>query len=139
MKICTFCQSVLVDDYKDEFCPLRECKGRVVNIDESIAPAIIELNTRGYETQFSCSGHFNRAYLDNYIAFAVGVKIDTAPEGFALEKLQDDAGDIHSVIRLNLSDEEWGKLSQEEKIEAITRNNLSILRWAKGLPVLSPL
>jgi hypothetical protein len=43
------------------------------------------------------------------------------------------------VIRLNLSDDEWGKLSQEEKIEAITRNNLSILRWAKGLPVLDPL
>jgi hypothetical protein len=139
MKICTFCQSVLVDDYKDEFCPLRECKGRVVNIDESIAPAIIELNTRGYETQFSCSGHFNRAYLDNYIAFAVGVEIDTAPEGFELERFKDDSGDIHSIIRLNLFEEDWGKLSQEQKIEAITKNNLAILRWAKGLPVLSPL
>jgi hypothetical protein len=139
MKICTFCQSVLVDDYKDEFCPLRECKGRVADIDESIAPAIIELNTRGYETQFSCSGHFNRVHLDNYIAFAVGVEIDTAPEGFDLERFEDDSGDIHSIIRLNLSEEDWGKLSQEQKIEAITRNNLAILRWAKGLPVLSPL
>jgi hypothetical protein len=139
MKICTFCQSVLVDDYKDEFCPLRECKGRVADIDENIAPAIIELNTRGYETQFSCSGHFNRVHLDNYIAFAVGVEIDTAPEGFDLERFEDDSGDIHSIIRLNLSEEDWGKLSQEQKIEAITRNNLAILRWAKGLPVLSPL
>jgi hypothetical protein len=139
MKICTSCQTVLVDDYDGEFCPLRECQGHVASIDENIAPAIIELNKRGYETQFSCSGHFNRAYLDNYIAFAVGVRIDTAPEGFALEKLQDDTGEIHSVIRLNLSDEEWGKFSQEQKIESITRNNLAILRWAKGLPVLDPL
>ena len=89
MKICTRCLNVLVDDYDDEFCPLRECQGHVASIDENIAPAIIELNRRGYATEFSCSGHFNRSYLDNYISFAAEVHLETAPEGFDLEKRQD--------------------------------------------------
>jgi hypothetical protein len=139
MKICTACYSVLVDDYDDEFCPLRECQGHIASIDENIAPAIIELNKKGYATEFSCSGHFNRAYLDNYISFATGVHFDSAPEGFSLEKLQDHNGDIHHVIRLNLSDEEWEKVSTEDRILAITRNNLAVLRWAKSLPQLDPI
>jgi hypothetical protein len=139
MKICTFCQSVLVDDYDGEFCPLRECQGHVANIDENIAPAIIELNRKGYATEFSCSGHFNRSYLDNYISFSVGVQLDNAPEGFELEKRQDEDGKIHHVVRLNISDEEWEKVSTEDRILAITRNNLAVLRWARGLPQLDPI
>lgn len=139
MKICTRCLKVLVDDYGSEFCPIRECQGHVASIDENIAPAIIELNSRGYATEFSCSGHFNRSYLDNYISFAAYVRLETAPEGFDLEKRQDEQGEIHHVIRLNISDEEWEKVSTEDRILAIARNNLAILRWAKGLPQLEPI
>ena len=131
--MCIDCQSILVDDYGDEFCPLRECQGRVANVDEMIAPALIELNRKGYETLFSCSGHFNRKYLDNYVAFAEHVELTSAPEGFELEKFPSDEG-MRTIVRLNLSEEEWEKFDQEARIVRITENNLALLRWAKGLP-----
>jgi hypothetical protein len=136
MKLCIRCYNILVDDYKDEFCPLRECQGEVINIDENILPAIVELNKKNYRTNFSCSGHPTRAYLDCYISFDEGISFESAPEGFELKKLQDNNLVIHHVIRKNIWDEEWALISMEDRIKTIADINISILKWAKSLPEL---
>jgi hypothetical protein len=136
MKVCLSCYNILVDDYKEDFCPLRECQGPAVNLDENIVPAIIKLNKKNYKTIFSCSGHPTREYLDCYIAFDESIDIDSSPEGFILQKFQDENMVVHNVIRSNISDEDWALISTEDRIRKIADLNISILKWAEALPSL---
>jgi hypothetical protein len=133
MKLCLKCFNILADNYKSEWCPLRNCEGEVIDADETIVPALIELNKKGYYTQFSCSGHATRDYVDCYIAFAEGINLPDAPEGFELQKLQDENMAIHNVIRKDIWDEEWLATPSEDRLKIIADMNISILKWAKLL------
>ena len=53
MLICLQCGRFCIDDASG--CGLPECE--FVDIDELAIPWIIELNKKGYKTQFCCSGH----------------------------------------------------------------------------------
>jgi hypothetical protein len=133
MKLCLKCFNILVDDYHDKWCPLRECEGEVISADENIVPALIELNKKGYYTNFSCSGHPTRAYLDCYVSFDEGINLESSPEGFELQKLQDENMAIHNVIRKDIWDEEWAVISTEDRLKIVADINISILKWAKSL------
>ena len=54
-------------------CLAIKCCGKVVNIDEIIAPSIYLLNHKGYMTKFCCSGHSSSAKKtsDNFINFYI--------------------------------------------------------------------
>jgi hypothetical protein len=133
MNLCLKCFNILADDYNGKWCPLRECAGEVINADENIVPALIELNRKGYYTNFSCSGHPTRAYLDCYISFDKGIELENGPEGFQLQKAQDEHMDIHTVIRKDIWDEEWAVIAVEDRLKIVADINISILKWAKSL------
>lgn len=44
-------------------------KGEVIILDELIADSIVELNRKGYETEYSCSGHMGEEIFYPYIIF----------------------------------------------------------------------
>ena len=60
----------LMDQYGYQ-CPLRNCGGDVVEIDELLCKTIYRLNNKGYTTRFCCTGHDTNAktkmiYGDEY-------------------------------------------------------------------------
>ena len=66
-------------------CPKRMCEGRVFNIDDTILPSVILLNSKGYETHSSCGGHALGENQDLYIEFDEDVKsLPFIPEEFEL-------------------------------------------------------
>jgi len=60
------------------------CNARTFEIDELMIEAITELNKKGYETTFCCSGH-SMAKTDSYIAFKEHHEFPTLPPGWRLE------------------------------------------------------
>lgn len=68
MKICTH-GHMLMDEYEADYCPIRDCNGLTFECDDTIAPAIVTLNTKGIRTLYSCGGHFGSNLIQMYIAF----------------------------------------------------------------------
>lgn len=48
-------------------CPIKDCSGEVVELDEMITPTIILLNKKGYHTSYCCAGHIDKDC--GYISF----------------------------------------------------------------------
>lgn len=73
-----------------QFCPNALCDavGELVTLDELMIKPIVELNKKGYKTQFCCSGHDLRGLYDQngYILFDQGIKLLSAPEGWGIER-----------------------------------------------------
>lgn len=57
----------IVDINDSWVCPY--CGGKVIEVDEPIAPVIKLLNKKGYETVESCSGHITEQHPCGYIKF----------------------------------------------------------------------
>lgn len=55
-------------------CPKRMCEGKVFNIDDTILPTIVLLNSKGYETHSSCGGHALGENENLYIEFDEAVR-----------------------------------------------------------------
>jgi hypothetical protein len=62
----------------------RDCNGKVVEVDELMMPAIIELNKKGWTTLFCCSGHMNDSYIYTYIKFEH--RPNTCPDSFYIDE-----------------------------------------------------
>ena len=73
-----------------QICPSASCDPvtELVAIDELMIKPIVNLNKKGYRTDFCCSGHETRDIYSKhgYIMFHSGVSPTTAPEGWNLEK-----------------------------------------------------
>ena len=81
------------------FCPKAQCGGELHVVDELLMPAIIELNKKGYITNYCCSGHY---YSDadeqtgrqhTYISFCAEEctpDFENLPAGFTV----DDGGTV---------------------------------------------
>ena len=112
-------------DGYDYICPKKGCDGSVIELDELIAPTIIELNNKGYYTRYCCSGHwYSNEHTATYIAFSNKDCVpDELPEGFKLYK----SGE---TIRLS-NDEAFDDLV--ERFRHINEVNVILLEWAKKL------
>ena len=55
MFLCTMCWETYDRDLS--YCPKKSCDGDVVEIDDDLVPVIVELNEKGYITEYCCSGH----------------------------------------------------------------------------------
>lgn len=88
-----------------QFCPNALCDavGELVTLDELMIKPIVELNKKGYKTQFCCSGHDLRGPYDQngYILFDHGIKLPSAPEGWDIER---DAIRNRMCIRSHIDD-----------------------------------
>ena len=125
MHVCMSCYEVYDDFYSKhfEFCPKADCVGgEVVEVDELMIPAIIELNKRGYYTEFCCSGHIYDVSAGGYIKFAEGIEIETPPNGWEIESaLMDNT----TIIRYTFESED--KL---DKYIEIMDSMQSLMCWA---------
>jgi hypothetical protein len=77
-----------------DYCPKKSCDGDVVEIDDDLVPIIVQLNEKGYLTEYCCSGHAGSEFVDpsTYIMFVPQVKKElftNIPAGFKLENAQD--------------------------------------------------
>jgi hypothetical protein len=78
-------------------CPIVGCQGEVVELDDLIAPAIIELNKKGYITRHCCAGHPGRRFANFYVSFEPDVRfpfsaLQSLPAQIVLEpfEIQDE-------------------------------------------------
>lgn len=99
-----------------------KCEGNVFEVDELIAPTIIELNKKGWATQFCCSGHLDDYCVATYIKFKN--LPETVPTGFYID------GDC---IRVNSFKRK--RLTGIEGFNELVRLNRNMYKWALRLPV----
>ena len=136
--ICRNCFEVFDEDnlaekYKNKkwntmlICPKTSCNTIAVigPIDDMITPTVLELNKKGYLTDFCCSGHYND--YDLYIKFEFNIIIPkNIPKGFVLEE--------DNIIRYNPDNvnilEDTLIIEWEELLEA----NKCLYLWALSLP-----
>jgi len=87
MKICFKCNTLFEHHFDIgliKVCPVKDCYGDVVEIDDNIFHPIQTLNNKGYTTQHCCSGHLWGG--SPYIVFDEMVNkncFDTFPNGFS--------------------------------------------------------
>ena len=115
-------------DGYDYICPKKDCDGSVIELDELIAPTILELNNKGYYTRFCCSGHwYSTEHIATYIAFNnIDCVPDEIPEGFKLDA---------SGVTMRLSNDEEVSDDLIERFRKVNEINSVLLEWAKRLEV----
>jgi len=102
-----------------------KCEGSVVDMDELILPTILELNKKGWNTSFCCSGHLEEDYVSAYIMFTSD-KPPKAPKGFHYDSRNGS---------LYLNEEcASNRLTGIEGFNELIRINRVLYRWAIKLP-----
>lgn len=88
-------------------CPNAMCDaiGELVTLDELMIKPVVELNKKGYKTQYCCSGHDLRSPADQngYIMFDRGIKLSSAPEGWDIER-GESRSLLDIIIRSHIDD-----------------------------------
>ena len=133
--VCMECYEIyenklLSDKYVELFCPKKECQGEVVELDENIAPTIIELNVKGYHTKFCCGGHWYGSCFSPYIYFHDDCMPDDLPEDFVKCEHSSD-----TTIRYRLS-EHFGRNEKIDKFDESLKVARILRDWVKKLPVV---
>ena len=129
MKICFKCNTLFEHHFDigfEKVCPVKDCGGDVVEIDDNIFHPVRTLNEKGYITAFCCSGHLWES--DPYIVFDDIVNKDcfcNYPNNF----VQDGSGS-RVVIRRSINNIEV--LERQKELNEAT---YSLLEWAEKLPV----
>jgi hypothetical protein len=120
-----------IHDDGEKMCPKVSCNGSVIELDELIAPTIIELNKKGYRTAFCCSGHFYENRITTYIAFADEAFMpDSEPDG-AFE--WDENSRLPVLRYTGAGDTDFRDIDMETKYHRIIHSNQILLYWAKSL------
>ena len=109
-------------------------KTEVFECDDLIADSIIELNMKGFSTEYSCSGHINnkttrgdRIHFDTYVMFGrvPSILLKTIPTSWTEDEI-----DSHKVIRRAFTQEESMIFSDEELLELASRE---LKNWSHAL------
>lgn len=109
-------------------------KTEVFECDDLIADSIIELNMKGFSTEFACSGHIsnkttkgNGIHFDTYVMFGrvASFLLKTVPTNW----VEDTMGD-HKIIRRSFTQEESIIFSDEELLELASRE---LKNWSHAL------
>lgn len=139
MLLCLKCNKVYNQKtIKNNQCKLKECNGKVVEIDELFISVIAELNRKGYSTLFCCSGHLGESNSNSYIFFEDYIKLSSLPQGYLYDQDMYPTVDwskwqVKNTIRKVFDD----KKSINDLSRDIFENALSVLKWAEGLENLS--
>ena len=109
-------------------------KTEVFECDDLIANSIIELNMKGFSTEFSCSGHIsnkttkgNRMHFDTYVMFGrvASFLLKTIPTNW----VEDTMGG-HKIIRRSFTQEESIMFSDKELLELASKE---LKNWSRAL------
>ncbi|MBL4952165.1 hypothetical protein JK635_08060 [Neobacillus sp. YIM B02564] len=120
-------------------CPY--CKqGSVVELDDVIAPTVMELRRKGYETMFSCGGHWYEEMPIIQIVFLFGCDevpdVTDLPDGFFSIIIhypfkEEDPKDVTEQLEI-LCEIKAGTIP--DKMTEINSRCISLLKWAERLP-----
>ena len=119
-----FKNDILLGEYNS--CPILECNGEVVDIDDNILETILLLNQKGYPTKFCCSGHTWGG--DPYILFEDGITertFESLPNDFITDPSPTDG----LVIRKSISG-----TGKTDKLIALSEASIDLIKWADSLP-----
>ena len=140
MLVCLKCGTIfeeevlepLADYAGSRLCPVKNCGGTIDNIDETIVPALICLNKKGYETQFSCAGHLYEECPNTYIKFKhnYGDYMKLPPEGFQFDDAVD--GSDNTIIRRRHTTSSNRK-DRIDMIDSILYGLQALNKWAKDI------
>lgn len=108
-----------------KYCPLPECEGEVVPIDDDMTTTILLLNDKGYMTRNCCSGHVGDSCPSTYIQFFNRIEFQTKPKGFTVE-----TGKSTTIRKTHDSKADPVKLQK-----SIWKACADLLDWAEKLPV----
>ena len=109
-------------------------KTEVFECDDLIADSIIELNMKGFSTEFACSGHINnkttrgnRMHFDTYVMFGrvPSILLKTIPTNWT----EDEIGS-HKVIRRSFTHKESLTFTDEELLELASKE---LKNWSHSL------
>ena len=136
MLVCFGCWQVFdhrsfahLDDENE--CPVKNCSGTVIDIDENLIPTIKILNENGYETLYCCSGHTwgigTPGQASAYITFLEEYppnELEPLPKGWTLDK----DSQIGSTLRAEYHNDDPVGLQCD-----ILNGIQEVAKWALGL------
>lgn len=137
-KLCNECfevyDSYYIKDNENGFnrCPKYNCYGEVFDIDELMIPTIIELNKKGYITEYCCSGHSIEKRILTYIVISDIINFKKLPENFDVE-YDSYNGRNRTTIRYNYNLTKNSDLTPQENLNKICKINNDLLDWAISL------
>jgi hypothetical protein len=115
----------------------KTCGGYLVEIDENFIQSIILLNTKGYYTNYCCSGHpKNKDVHSSYISFYDGLTLPYLPIEYKYDKdlyPQVDFSD-HTGHGFCIRYEFKNKENLVELQKEILSSAINVLEWAESLP-----
>ena len=114
-----------------KYCPLPECEGEVVPIDDDMATTILLLNDKGYMTRNCCSGHVGDSCPSTYIQFFNQIEFATTPKGFTVEVRELSP---HLTVT-NICKQHNRKTDPVKLQKSIWKACADLLDWAEKLPV----
>lgn len=140
--ICQCCHQIFNKDvmslpkYNDNeiLCPIYDCNGVIIEIDDLLVPIILKLWDMDFNTCFCCSGHPYGMNYETYIGFDKSSISERnfifpfLPDGYRIE--QNDR-----CIFLT-SETTWRKgitYTFSEKLDIIIKNVKSLNHWANEL------
>jgi len=135
IKICTSCwEEECVCDYE-----------KYAFLDKNIADAIINMNLKGYRTQYSCEGHIEpddgrteSRVLD--INFTTQFRLDGLPEGFTYSKSKKRKDAHRTILYKYINGTIYARIDKKYipyDLEEDKKLHLDILKkWVDELPVL---
>ncbi|HOV85127.1 MAG TPA: hypothetical protein PLM79_02125 [Syntrophobacteraceae bacterium] len=114
MLACTDCsnffESNLVKPDKDGdlVCPVKDCDGYLVDLDDLLADLLTRFWSLGHWTRYSCAGHLWRAEFEPHIAFSLD------EENLKLKEIIEGMND--GTVRIETSEEEGEESGEEPKL-----------------------
>lgn len=131
--LCFDCYEVYDEPQRYDVCPKSYCSGSVQFIDELMLPIIVELNQKGYCTEYCCSGHAYN-YNDPYIKFNHYL-LECWEMTELFVGLPDKWHIDGECIRYNDPSHRFGDI-YEGKYHDIVNANAALLEYVKDLPVI---
>lgn len=122
--------------FHEYLCGEDKCDGGVYRVDELILPTIIELNKKGYKTQFSCSGHIwdedgekDKIY-GTYLVLKKIKDLPEPPKSFHYKGVAQD-----DCIGIYMNDKIIHDSDSTQKVYGrLLDINYELLLWSIGLP-----
>ena len=133
--VCLECWEVFNEKFDN--CPKANCTGSVVQIDELMFPIIKILNSKGYYTNYCCSGHVYDEYCSPYVLFTSYVRLF-----YEDEELMDIFSDLPEGWSYTFTDDSFSlnaNVSKDDEItmyKKIIELNTALLEYVDKLPPL---
>ncbi len=106
-------------------CPISQCEGKIIEVDENILPTIIQLNKKGYLTTASCSGHsWGGSTIITFDPIVHPNTFSYLPRGFKFVSL---GGQPKLVKIIPLG-------AMLDRQRHILQTSLDLLEWSDSLP-----